>query len=187
VAGPGVDWEVKGRGVTLWSLSCGMLSVGVWNDAALPKNCCIGDMPNRVRSADLYLGTQLLVARSDFIRRDACWMANRLVPGHFQIERMLSSTYPYWEFNSYPVRAADSTDTPLLPDITLSSYADYLDVGSPYWFALLFAAVVGILAAWPWLRWRFSVRMLFIAMTLMAAPLGALTYVLRYVFVTHSY
>jgi hypothetical protein len=109
------------------------------------------------------------------------------VPGHFQIERMLSSTYPYWEFNSYPVRTADSTDTPLLPDITLSSYPDYLDVGSPYWFALLFAAVVGILAAWPWLRWRFSVRMLFIAMTLMAAPLGALTYVLRYVFVTHSY
>jgi hypothetical protein len=74
-----------------------------------------------------------------------------------------------------------------LPDVTLSSYPDYLDVGSPYWFALLISATVGILVAWPWLRWRFSLRMLFIATTLMAAPLGALAYVLRQFFVTHSY
>lgn len=107
--------------------------------------------------------------------------------GHFQIERMLSSTYPYWGFNIWPVRAADQSDTPLFPDITLSSYPDYLDVGSPYWFAVLITVAVGILAAFPWLRWRFSLRMLFIATTLVATPLGALIYVLRQFFVTHSY
>lgn len=107
--------------------------------------------------------------------------------GHFQIERMLPSPSPYWEFNSVPIRAGDRSDSPLFPDITLSSYPDYLDVGSPYWFAVLVTATVGILAALPWFHWRFSLRMLFIATTLVAAPLGALTYVLKHFFVTHSY
>jgi hypothetical protein len=98
------------------------------------------------------------------------------VRGHFQIERMLLSPNPYWEFNSYPVRTADKSDAPLFPDLTLSSYPDYVDVGSPYWFAFFVTSTVGILAALPWLRRRFSLQMLFIATTFVAAVLGALIY-----------
>jgi uncharacterized membrane protein YbaN (DUF454 family) len=39
----------------------------------------------------------------------------------------------------------------------------------PYWFALLMSAT---LAAVPWFRWRFSLRTLLVAMTLIAALLG---------------
>jgi hypothetical protein len=65
--------------------------------------------------------------------------------------------------------------------------ADYLDIGSPYWFAVVATSTVGILAAFPWLRWRFSLRMLFIVTTLITAVLGPLTYALKHFFVTHIY
>jgi hypothetical protein len=109
------------------------------------------------------------------------------VPGHFQVERILSSPSPYWEFGSHPVREGVNLGTPLFPDITLSSYPNYLDVGSPYWFAVLVTSAVGILSAFPWLRWRFSLRMLLIATTLVAATFGTLSYALNHFFVTHSY
>jgi hypothetical protein len=53
------------------------------------------------------------------------------VPGHIQIERMRDSPNPYWEFNSCPVRAEYDFGTPRFPDLTLSSYPDYLDIGTP--------------------------------------------------------
>lgn len=42
-------------------------------------------------------------------------------------------------------------------------------VGMPYWFGLLLSATF---AAAPWLRWRFSLRTLLIATTLIAVALG---------------
>jgi hypothetical protein len=39
----------------------------------------------------------------------------------------------------------------------------------PHWFII---AVAGLLAALPWLRWRFSLRTLLIGMTVVAVVLG---------------
>jgi hypothetical protein len=46
----------------------------------------------------------------------------------------------------------------------------------PHWLVLLFTIVV---AAAPWLRWRFRLRTLFIATTLVAVMLGLIVYAVR--------
>jgi hypothetical protein len=46
----------------------------------------------------------------------------------------------------------------------------------PYWFAILLVATVSCA---PWLRWRFSLRTLLIAMTLVAVVLGVMVYASR--------
>jgi hypothetical protein len=46
-------------------------------------------------------------------------------------------------------------------------------INMPYWFLVL------VFAALPWLRWRFSLRTLLIATTLIAAGLGLAVYVTR--------
>jgi hypothetical protein len=46
----------------------------------------------------------------------------------------------------------------------------------PYWFPVLVAGTVAIV---PWLRWRFSLRTLLIATTLVAVLLGLLVYAAR--------
>src|SRR6476620_8723293 len=51
-----------------------------------------------------------------------------------------------------------------------------LDIGAPYW--LLAPISVGLAIA-PWIRWRFSLGALIIAMTLAAAVLGSAVYLLR--------
>jgi hypothetical protein len=51
-----------------------------------------------------------------------------------------------------------------------------LGVGFPDWF--LFLVLFG-LAALPWIKWRFSLRTLFIAMTLVAVLLGAIVISMR--------
>jgi hypothetical protein len=43
----------------------------------------------------------------------------------------------------------------------------------PHWFAV---ALVGVVAVAPWLRWRFSLRTLLIATTLVAVGLGTVVY-----------
>ena len=47
---------------------------------------------------------------------------------------------------------------------------------SPYWFIV---SLVGILAIAPWIRWRFSLRTLLIATTLVAVVLGLIVYATR--------
>jgi hypothetical protein len=49
-------------------------------------------------------------------------------------------------------------------------------VRSPYWFLLLLSATF---AAVPWLRWRFTLRTLLIATTLVAVVLGFVAWVAR--------
>ena len=46
-------------------------------------------------------------------------------------------------------------------------------IGVPYWFAI---SLVSMLAAAPWVRWRFSLRTLLISMTLTAVGLGLIVY-----------
>jgi hypothetical protein len=46
----------------------------------------------------------------------------------------------------------------------------------PYWFLVILTAAV---AAVPWIKWRFSLRTLLIAMTLVAIGLGAVIYLAR--------
>jgi hypothetical protein len=49
-------------------------------------------------------------------------------------------------------------------------------IAAPHWFL---AVVSFTLAAIPWFRWRFSLRTLFIAMTLVAVLLGAIVFSTR--------
>jgi hypothetical protein len=46
----------------------------------------------------------------------------------------------------------------------------------PHWFAILIAGAVAVAT---WIRWRFSIRTLLIATTLVAVVLGAVVYAIR--------
>jgi hypothetical protein len=50
------------------------------------------------------------------------------------------------------------------------------DTTAPHWFAMLTALAI---AATPWLRWRFSLRTLLIATTLVAVVLGLIVWLSR--------
>jgi hypothetical protein len=47
---------------------------------------------------------------------------------------------------------------------------------APYWFPVL---ISGVLAAVPWIRWRFSLRTLLIATTIIAVVLGLIVWLRR--------
>jgi hypothetical protein len=47
-----------------------------------------------------------------------------------------------------------------------------VDIGTPYWFLMAFAATIGYL---PWVRWRFSLSTLLIVVTLIALLLGMIS------------
>jgi hypothetical protein len=64
--------------------------------------------------------------------------------------------------------------TRLMTDWSL--HDPYLHVFCPNWCALLIAAA---LATAPWLRWRFTIRTLLIATTLIAVVLGLICYAVR--------
>jgi hypothetical protein len=49
----------------------------------------------------------------------------------------------------------------------------------PYWPVVLLASTLAVLGVLPWLRWRFSLRTLLIATTLVALVLGAIVYAVR--------
>jgi hypothetical protein len=46
----------------------------------------------------------------------------------------------------------------------------------PYWPVVLLASTLAVLGVLPWLRWRFSLRTVLIAMTLVALVLGAIVW-----------
>jgi hypothetical protein len=52
----------------------------------------------------------------------------------------------------------------------------FISIGFPHW---LFSILVGLLAAFPWLRWRFSLRTLLILCTLIAVGLGLAVMMLK--------
>jgi hypothetical protein len=49
----------------------------------------------------------------------------------------------------------------------------------PHWFLVALTALPATLVVLPWLRWRFSLRTLLIATTVVAAILGLLVYAVR--------
>jgi hypothetical protein len=62
------------------------------------------------------------------------------------------------------------------PQFNFKRESDHFDLVAPHWFAVLsFAA----LAATPWLPWRFSLRTLLIATTLIAVVLGLIVVLSR--------
>ena len=73
----------------------------------------------------------------------------------------------------------DNWDHPNSPafNFSVNQYgAGSVAVEFPYWFPPL---ITMILATAPWLRWRFSLRTLLIAMTLVAVGLGAIVWAAR--------
>src|SRR5687768_2482212 len=62
--------------------------------------------------------------------------------------------------------------TVAVPWYDSDKYGGY--VRFPHWLLLLAVAVIGCVTASPWLRWRFSLRTLLIATTLVAVLLGAI-------------
>ncbi len=71
---------------------------------------------------------------------------------------------------SYPVRSFSHLTTNARFGIGHYSYGYSVS----YW---LFTALVVLVAALPWLRWRFSLRTLLVATTLVAVVLGLVVYV----------
>ena len=75
--------------------------------------------------------------------------------------------------------------------ITLIAHTDVTQVGrvwapavqttlmAPYWMLTLPVATIGALTTLPWIRWRFSLRTLLIATTLVAVVLGIIVWTTR--------
>ena len=86
-------------------------------------------------------------------------------------------------FHSFPVTAKSGSEEESSDDESDTAYrflgfewnwfADGVIASVPFWFAVLIAA---IFAAVPWLRWRFSLRTLLIATTLVAVMLGLIVW-----------
>jgi hypothetical protein len=82
---------------------------------------------------------------------------------------------PGWLLDSYP----PSEWKDYWPKVVGLYYAEtpgYSQVLIPYWFITLLSIVAGTV---PWLRWRFSLRTLLIATTLVAVVLGLIVWLSR--------
>ena len=94
-------------------------------------------------------------------------------PGHldFFVWRFIDQPQP-WSRHTYSLSELPEQGI-VLPQICLGFYSwdqqDYFGIRLPYWFLSVAAA---ILVPAPWLRWRFSLRILLIATTLIAVVLG---------------
>ena len=82
--------------------------------------------------------------------------------------------YDKWGFDNY---AFDGWAEPSL-DVRIRPKPDiYAQAMIPCWIAVLMVAVPSLVA--PWIRWRFSLRTLLIATTLVAVVLGLIIYASR--------
>jgi hypothetical protein len=101
--------------------------------------------------------------------------------GHFVIESPSSAIqlrrHPsYWHFMTRPIAPLDEAmsqrrfSPPMfLISLTLASPGILM----PFWIPLL---VLGLMAGMPWIAWRFSLRTLLIATTVVAVGLGLIVY-----------
>jgi hypothetical protein len=55
----------------------------------------------------------------------------------------------------------------------------YTHVRFPHWFPILLFTISAAFAGFPWIRWRFSLRTLLIATTLVAVVLGLIAWIQR--------
>jgi hypothetical protein len=99
--------------------------------------------------------------------------------GQFPIQRQQLSSNPYWDFRSDPVLVKHTDEGPSFLGFYLDgSLSDWV-VFVPFWFPVLVTAILGILAALPWIRWRFSLRTLFVTTTLVGTLPGTLIYAVK--------
>jgi hypothetical protein len=98
----------------------------------------------------------------------------------FRERRSSPADFSRWGANSMPAdRAAESLAKSPMPrrvsalGFELVNYPNPFAVAIPFWFLV---PLTGMLAAVPWVRipWRFSLRTLLIAITLIAFALGAI-------------
>jgi hypothetical protein len=73
-------------------------------------------------------------------------------------------------------RDATGDDVPSPVWFGVTRRGGFVAVWMPSWFLIL---VFAMLAAAPWIRWRFSLRTVLIATTLVAVALGLIVYVVR--------
>jgi hypothetical protein len=79
--------------------------------------------------------------------------------------------------NNPALITGECLDYPTIPSYRgLILRDDYNHTYVPHWYAIF---AFGTLASIPWLRWRFSLRTLLIAMTLVAAVLGLIVWASR--------
>jgi hypothetical protein len=95
------------------------------------------------------------------------------VTGHVNLSTMyMAHGRLIWIIRSRSKESPAGQLSPIWPrdsQFGLKRESDHFDVVAPHWFAVLsFFA----LATFPWLRWRFSLRTLLIAITAVAVVLG---------------
>ena len=112
------------------------------------------------------------------------WVENK--PGTCEIGSMPATRQYLWIRHSQPVNqwwssVIERTGKPPYPSRAFGTFGfEVLNQSSrlrlPHWFLiLLFVAH----AAFPWIRWRFSLRTLLIATTLVAVVLGLIVYAVK--------
>jgi hypothetical protein len=72
-----------------------------------------------------------------------------------------------WEYEAYPPTFHEA------PGFWFVWHDNEWSAVIPHWFAMLFTLVLGVL---PWLRWRFSLRSLLVATTLVSVLLGLIVW-----------
>jgi hypothetical protein len=74
-----------------------------------------------------------------------------------------------WEFESHRPDYDEEFPTPSLLGFHFQRAQQESTVHVPYWFPVL---ITGALTLLPWIRWRFSLKTLLIAATVIALALG---------------
>jgi hypothetical protein len=81
-----------------------------------------------------------------------------------------------WQTNAFPTDLRRPDDYATAYGFSGRNSSEFKAVHIPYWFLVPLSAT---LAAIPWIRWRFSLRTLLIAITLVAVVLGVIAWVSR--------
>jgi hypothetical protein len=89
------------------------------------------------------------------------------------LERLGILSHPVDEVRGFPITVGDDEPIPGVLGFRVQAYRAGFVMFVPYWF-LAFFGVCSIFA--PWLHWRFSLRTLLIATTLIALVLGFAVY-----------
>jgi hypothetical protein len=89
----------------------------------------------------------------------------------------MSSRGEGWLLNAAPVETWHKVSPPLLGQRIIRAFSTKQnEFAVPFWASSLIAVT---LAAFPWIRWRFTIRTLLIATTLVAVVLGLVVYTTR--------
>jgi hypothetical protein len=93
--------------------------------------------------------------------------------GEFEIAPGYNS--PGWSHDNYPP-SAQKDYWPKLLGFCYAETPSYSQILIPYWFITLLSIVVGTV---PWLRWRFTLRTVLLAITVVGVVLGLIVWAVR--------